>query len=171
MKDLRLRPRQQFSYANYQESASKINATGVFSTTDFLFTPREGTDTLDLSLNCVFDKPYDFYIEGNAIGRTNGRYGPELRVGITKRNVFHGAEKLDVNLHGAYQWQKGGSDNSSTYQYGADVSLEFPRIIAPFYNSDKIRLDKVTGRPKPRRFFSTPSTYAKISTDVVNRPD
>lgn len=171
LKDLKLRPRQLFSYDNYQESVSKINSTGVFSSTDFQFTPRPDTDTLDLRLNCVLDKPYDFYIEANAIGRTNGRYGPEAKIGFTRRNLFHGGEKLDINLHGSYEWQRGGGDNSSTFQYGADASIEFPRIIAPFYNSDRVRRDKDGRRIRRRRFYSTPTTYAKISTDIVRRPE
>ena len=171
LKDLRLRPRQQFSYANYLESASNINATGVFSSTDFQFNPRPGTDTLDLTLNCVFDKPYDFYIEANAIGKTIGNYGPEMRIGFTKRNAFHAGEKLDINLHGTYEWQRSGGSNNSTYQYGADVSLEFPRIIAPFYNSDRRRGDRTTDRPRRRRFYTTPTTFAKVSSDIVRRPN
>ena len=170
LKDLTLRPRQAFSQEKYQESASKINATGVFSSTDFIFTPRAGTDSLDLTLNCVFDKPYDFYFSTNINGRTIGRWGPEVKLGITRRNAFRGGEKLDVNLHGSNEWQSGASSDMNTFQYGADVSLEFPRIIAPFYNSEKVRRDK-DGRPKPRRFISTPTTYAKISTDVVRRPE
>ena len=171
LKDLKLRPRQLFSYDNYLESASKINSTGVFSSTDFQFTPRPGTDTLDMRLNCVLDKPYDFYIEANAIGRTNGRFGPEAKIGFTRRNLFHGGEKLDINLHGSYEWQRGGGTNSSTYQYGADVSIEFPRIIAPFYNSDRVRRDKDGRRIRRRRFYSTPTTFAKVSTDIVRRPE
>ena len=170
LKDLTLRPRQAFSQEKYQESASKINATGVFSSTDFIFKPRAGTDSLDLTLNCVFDKPYDFYFSTNINGRTIGRWGPEVKIGFTKRNAFRGGEKLDINLHGSNEWQSGGSSDMNTFQYGADVSLEFPRIIAPFYNSEKVRRDK-NGRPKPRRFFSTPTTYAKLSTDVVRRPE
>ena len=170
LRNLRLRPRQEFSYEKYQESASKINATGVFSSTDFQFTPRTDSDTLDLRLNCTFDKPYDFYIEGNAIGRTSGRYGPELKVGLTRRNAFRAGEKLDLNLHGAYEWQKGANADMNSYQYGADVSIEFPRIIAPFYNSDRVRRDK-NGRPIRRRFYSSPTTYAKVSSDVIRRPE
>ena len=170
IQNLRIRPRQEFIYDRYVESTSKLNATGVFSNTDFQFTPRPDTDTLDLKLNLVFDKPYDFYIEGNAIGRTNGRYGPELKIGFAKRNLFRGAEKLDVNLHGSYQWQNTSDGHNSNYQYGADVSLEFPRIIAPFYNSDRIRRDK-NGRPIRRKFYSAPTTFAKISTDVIYRPE
>lgn len=168
LRNLRLRSRQPYSYEKYQESVSKINATGVFSSVDFQFTPR-ATDTLDLRLSCTFDKPYDFYFEANAIGRTSGRYGPEARVGITRRNAFHGAEKLDVNLHGAYEWQNSGGSDMSSYQYGIDASIEFPRIIGPFYDSDRVRRDK-NGRPKRRRFYSAPTTYAKVSSDIIRRP-
>ena len=171
LKDLKLRPRQLFSYDNYMESANKINSTGVFSTTDFQFTPRPDSDTLDLRLNCVLDKPYDFYFECNAIGRTNGRFGPEAKIGFTRRNLFHGGEKLDINAHGSYEWQRGGGENSATFQYGADVSVEFPRIIAPFYDSDRVRRDKNGRRIRRRRFYSTPSTFAKVSTDIIRRPE
>ena len=171
LRNLRLRSRQEYSYDNYLESASKINATGVFSSTDFLFTPRPDTDTLDLVLNCVFEKPYDFYLETNAIGRTSGRYGPEVKIGFTRRNLFRGGEKLDINLHGSYEWQHGGGENSATYQYGADATIEFPRILAPFYNSDRVRRDK-NGRPiRRRRPYAAPTTLAKMSFDIVQRPD
>jgi len=169
LRNLKLRSRQPYSYDKYQESVAKINATGVFSSVDLQFNPRENTDTLDLQLNCTFDKPYDFYFEANAIGRTNGRFGPEARVGITRRNVFHGAEKIDLNLHGAYEWQHTAESNMNSYQYGADASIEFPRIIAPFFNGNRRRQDR-NGRLRPRRFINTPTTFAKVSSDIVRRP-
>ena len=171
LKDMRLRSRQEYSYEKLQESASLINSNGVFSNTDFRFTPRPDTDTLDLRLSCTFDKPYDFYIEGNAIGRTNGRYGPMLKVGITKRNTFRAAEKLDINLHGSYDFSLNDKSRESNYQIGADVSLEFPRLLIPFYDPLRIRRDK-NGRPiRRRRYYATPTTLAKISADIVSRPD
>ena len=168
LKNLKLRPRQEFSYEKYQESASLINATGVFSAVDFQFTPR--ADSLDLRLNCTFDKPYDFYIETNMTGSTIGRYGPEVKLGVTRLNAFRGAEKLDINLHGSYEWQTSGGSDMSTYQYGADAAIEFPRIIAPFYNSDKVRRGK-DGRPRRRDYNFTPTTIAKMSMDIVRRPE
>ncbi|MBQ8712591.1 MAG: BamA/TamA family outer membrane protein [Prevotella sp.] len=181
LKNMRLFPRRLYSYENYQETAAKINATGVFSSVDFQFTPRSyalpdshtsasQSDTLDLQLNCTFDKPYDFYFETNFNARTIGRFGPEVKVGFTKRNAFHGGEKLDVNLHGNYEWQKSNHERMNSYQYGVDASIEFPRIVAPFYDSDRIRRTK-DGRPRPHRFFSTPVTLAKVSIDKINRPD
>ena len=179
---MRLFPRQPFSYDKYQESAARVNATGVFSAVDFQFTPRLRTeadslagqaDTLDLRLNCTFDKPYDFYFETNVNARTIGRWGPELKVGFAKRNAFHGAEKLDINLHGNYEWQRSNGESMNSYQYGVDASIEFPRIIAPFVSQQGRRPQSRDGerRPRRRRFFTTPTTLAKLSADVINRPD
>lgn len=176
LRNMKLRPRSAFSYDNYQESLQKINASGVFSSVDFQFTPRD-YDTLDLVLNCTFDKPYDFYVETNVINRTIGRMGPELKAGVTRRNLFRGGEKIDINVHGNYEWQTSNAEESmSSYQYGADASIEFPQIILPFYSERDImrkRREKNGGNTanlKPR-FYSTPWTIAKISTDIIRRPN
>ena len=182
MADMKLRPRQLYSYDNYQQSVAKINAMGLFSMTDFTFTPRDTSltsnlspltpraDTLDLTLNCVFDKPWDFYIETNFNARTIGRMGPELRMGVTRRNAFRGGEKIDVNVHGSYEWSTSGGSNMNNYDYGADASIEFPRIIAPFFGGNRVRRDKDGRIIRRRRFYSTPSTIAKVSTDIIYRP-
>lgn len=175
MADLKLRHRQMYNYDNYLESLSKINAMGLFSMTEFQFTPRDTTaacDTLDLTLNCTFDKPWDFYVETNFNARTIGRMGPELRLGITRRNAFRGGEKIDINLHGSYEWaSSSGSEKSmNNYEYGVDASVEFPRIIAPFYKNSRIRRDSQGRIIRRRRFFSTPITLAKFSTNIIYRP-
>ena len=173
LRNMKLRPRAVFSYDNYQESMQKINASGVFSSVDFQFTPHD-RDTLDLLMNCTFDKPYDYYVETNFINRTIGRMGPELRMGITRRNAFHGGEKLDINVHGSYEWQTSNTEeNMSSYQYGADAAIEFPRIILPFYSERNImrkRRERDRNNRKPR-FYSTPWTIAKVSTDIIRRPN
>lgn len=172
--DLKLRPRQLFSYEKYLESLNKLTSTGIYSRVDFKFTPRDTTetcDTLDLALSCVFEKPYDFYIETRAKNSTIGRFGPELVIGLTKRNAFRGGEKLDINLHGNYEWQtRGDKSLKNSYEYGYDVSLEFPRIVAPFFGGNRIRRDS-NGRIKRRRryFFSAPTTIARLSNNVINR--
>jgi len=180
MADLKLRPRQRFSYDNYMQSVNKINAMGLFSMTDFVFTPRDTSrvnllsptpnDTLDLTINCVFDKPWDFSVETNFNVRTIGRMGPELRLGVTRRNAFRGGEKINVTLHGSYEWSTSGGSSMNNYDYGADASIEFPRIIAPFFGGNRIRRDKNGRIIPPRRYYTTPTTLAKISADVVYRP-
>ncbi len=171
LRDLKLRPRQLFSYDNYLASMQNINSVGLFSSTDFKFVPREGTDSLDLYLTCTFDKPYDFYIETSYKNRTIGRMGPEMKIGFTRRNAFRGGEKLDINLHGSYEWQtSGGDSDNNSYTYGVEGSLEFPRIIAPLIVSDKIKRDKDGRIKRPMRYYSTPWTIAKAATDIIMRP-
>ena len=174
---IRLRSRQPYSYNSYLETANAMNATGLFSMTDFQFTPRQNlSDTLDLTINAVFDRPYDVYVETNFTKRTIGRMGPELKLGLTKRNLLRGGEKLDVNLHGSYEWQTSGNGGDmNTYDYGADVSLEFPRLVAPFMGGNQIRrrLEKARekGLPlRPSRWRRTATTLAKVSSDIVRRP-
>ena len=173
---MRLRPGQPYRYNDYLETANALNATGLFSMTNFTFSPRN--DTLDLTINAIFERPWDVYAETNLSMRTIGRIGPELRVGVAKRNLFRGDEKLDLNLHGSYEWQIGGNSGGdmNTYNYGIDVSLEFPRIVAPFMGGNQIRRRLERARERgltlpPRRWRRTATTLAKVSSDIVRRPN
>ncbi len=167
LRDIKLRPGQRFSQSTYSESAAVINSLGLFSMSEFTFTPRDTTaacDTLDMTLSCVFDKPYDASIEANYKLKSNDRTGPGLVLGLTKRNAFRGGEKLTIDLKGSYEWQTGKKvdGNSSTinsYEYGADVSIEYPRLETPF------------GLFKRHRFYAPPSSLFSLSGDVLNRAD
>ena len=142
LSDLKLHPRKLFRYDDYLESSNKLSGSGQFSSVEFAFTPRDTTatcDTLDLNLSCTFGKPYDFYIETNYTNKINGRTGPELVIGFTKRNAFRGGEKLDINLHGSYEWPRGVHvrrtlTHINPNAYCASESNEYP-AIAPNYLS------------------------------------
>ncbi|MCH4148687.1 MAG: BamA/TamA family outer membrane protein [Prevotella sp.] len=178
---LKLRPNQLYNSANEEESSKNILNMGLFSYSSLKFTPRDSSltcDTLDLAVDLVFDKPYDFYVEANANGKTTGRMGPELVLGLTKRNAFRGGEKLDVNLHGSYEWQtghqsEGSSSGINSYEYGGDVSLILPRLLTPqsLIRSWATR-ESNTGKPRHHRrhqYYQTPTTTIKASMNVLNR--
>ena len=190
MTGLRLRHGRPYRLENVERFTKHLQSTGLFSYSGIRFTPRDTSatcDTLDARIDLVLDKPYDFYIEANAKGKTSGRYGPELVVGFVKRNAFRGGEKLDINLHGSYEWQTGhASEGSSTgvnsYEYGLDASLTFPRIITPWtlFTSPVKQYERLTSenntedrrkrrRRARRRFFSNPTTVVKLSTNTLNR--
>lgn len=170
---IRMRQGRLYKYDDYISTINALNGKGVFSSVDCRFTPRQHTqdtistpytattyDTLDVSINCMFDKPYDTYLEANVTGKTNGFIGPGLTVGITKKNALRGGELLDVNLHGNYEWQtqrdeEGTGNGINSYEYGLDVSLEMPRLFVPF-------------RTRPFRRYA-PSTTIKLSANAINR--
>lgn len=176
-RDMKIKPRKLYSYQDYQQTINTLTAKGLFSRVDLAFAPRDTSatcDTLDLTLNCVFDKPYDVYLEGNLVGKTTGRVGPGLNLGLVKRNAFRGGEKLTVNLKGSYEWQTGhqadgSSSKFNSYEYGADVSVEMPRLL--FVNNIMRRLRHIRRRKgKPiRQRYATPTTLIKGSFDVLNR--
>lgn len=166
LRDLSLRPKQLFSQNKYSESLNLINSMGLFSMTNFSFTPRDTTaacDTLDMVLNCIFDKPYDGSIEANYSIKSNDLTGPGLVIGLTKRNAFRGGEKLTLNLKGSYEWQtrRGVTSESdvkiNSYEYGVEMNLEYPRLETPFHLFQK------------HRFYKSPTTKFSIEYDVQNR--
>ena len=106
LKDLKLFPRRLYKVENEEAAKRHLQSMGLFSYSSIQFTPRNElaleqhladgcavySDTLDAQIDLVFDKPYDFYVEANGKGKTTGRVGPELVVGLTKRNAFRGGE-------------------------------------------------------------------------------
>lgn len=170
----RLFPRQLYNYSEYQAGISNLSSTGLFSTVDVNFSPRDTTgraDTLDMHMNLVFDKPYDIYLEGNVTGKTNNRIGPGAVLGITRRNAFRGGELLDLKIKGNYEWQtahhgEGNASKFNSYEYGADVSLQLPRMVIPYVSYFR---KKLFNHFRRIGFFSTPSTTLKFSTDILNR--
>ncbi|WP_297244576.1 BamA/TamA family outer membrane protein [uncultured Prevotella sp.] len=160
LRHLRLLPKQQFSYDAYMESADRLSNSGQYSSVQFAFMPQDTTalcDTLDMTVSCVLNKPYEAYVETNYSNKINGRTGPEIVVGFKKKNAFRGGEVIDLNLHGAYEWQTNGQGSDyNSYEYGTDLSVSFPRMIVPFL--------------KPYRYYNTPTTTVRASTNVVNRP-
>ena len=189
--DLKIWPGTVYNNELFEKSQQQLNSSGLFSAMNFTFTPRDTTDTcnvLDMTINCIFDKPYDFYIEAYGKGKTSGRYGPEAIIGLTKRNVFRGGEKLNIRLHGSYEWSSSTDDNGNdhlglnNYEYGAEASLQFPRLVNPFVMPPRKRWEREERKtaeaaekglvyiPKgPRVYYTTPSTTLKASVDVLNR--
>lgn len=165
LRNLTFRRGELFNQDKYNESMTNIGASGLYSLTDYIFTPRDSTancDTLDLTINAVFDKALDGSIEGNFTSKSNDKMGPGLIIDLTKKNAFRGGEKLNFKINGSYEWQTGKSvqGNSSlinSYDYGASISIDYPRLALPWN--------------KRYRFYTVPSTSFSISADCMNRAD
>lgn len=189
--DLKIWPGTLYNNELYEKSQQQLNSSGLFSATSFTFTPRDTTDTcnvLDMAVDCIFDKPYDFYVEAYGKGKTSGRYGPEAVIGLTKRNAFRSGEKLNLRVHGSYEWASNSDDDGkdrlgvNNYEYGAEASLQFPRLVNPFITPPRKRWEReerkiaaaaekgIVYTPRaPRSYYMTPSTTLKASVDVLNR--
>jgi outer membrane protein assembly factor BamA len=174
---LKLRSHQLYNADAEYQTNKYFQSTGLFSNSSLTFTPRDTSancDTLDLNMDLLFDKPYDFYIETNGKGKTTGRMGPELVMGFTKRNAFRGGENLNMNLHGSYEWQTGHKNEGSTssvnsYEYGGDVSLVMPRLLTPGTLLHDLSIGKRRHHHTSTSYIQMPTTTIKTSINILNR--
>lgn len=144
---------------------SKVSGMGVFSNIQMNYTPRDTSstcDTLDVSIFAVLDKPYDSELEAKFTNKSNGLLGPGLSWGMTKRNVFRGAESLNFKVYGSYEWQTGvqsaEADRSllNSYELGSALTLSYPRL-------------KFFGLARKLNRRAQGSTNYKVDVDWMNR--
>lgn len=177
----KMRPGALFSENLYEESTNKLNSLGIFSSVDINFTPRyapdgtieevadsvvqkygaqrAGAGILDMSINAVLDKPYDVSLMATGKGKTNGRLGPGLTLGLAKRNAFHGGELLSAEIGANYEFQTGGSSTAGgSYDFTASLALTVPRLLAPDFML-----------PTRKRWYTTPSTTINIAGETIRR--
>lgn len=165
LQDIRLRPKQMFSQAELTESASRLTTKGIFSSTDISFTKSktipetDSIGTIDMLIDCILDKPYDFSLSANYTQKSSGRGGPGIGAGFAKRNAFRGGEILSFNLKGNVEFQLGnkGQSKELNYDIGADLTLDMPRLLLPNWL-----------RPH-RRWYIPPSTIFSVAFETINR--
>ena len=181
--DMKLRSGELYSQDLYEESLNRFIGQGVYSSTSIEFKKklrpdgtvltvpdtvrsltrdgqeRRGAGILDMTVNCILDKPYDVTLQANYLGKTSGRMGPGASLGFAKRNAFRGGEVLGFNLAGSYEFQTGGSgDNGANYEISGDMTLTMPRLLMPTFL-----------KKHRRRWMNTPSTMITVARETINR--
>ncbi|MBZ0328059.1 MAG: sorting and assembly machinery component 50 [Altibacter sp.] len=136
-----------FKYPNisYQEDPADSTGTGLIAT--ILLTPQKKY-TLGVDFDVI---PFPSPIQQFGIG-----FSSTLMI----RNVFRGAEILEISGRGNVGSSKDAADNSGSFfnisEIGGDVKLSFPRILFP------IRTEKLI--PK----YMSPSTSMSFGANAQN---
>lgn len=120
---------------NYTQEA--LARLGVFKFNEFQYTPRNGSDTLDIKVNSMFDLPYDSELEFNLTTKDTKQTGPGAKFNLSRKNFMRMGASLNLELKGSYEWQTsstvdGRSSVMNSYELGAALSLDFPRLILPW---------------------------------------
>lgn len=73
-------------------------------------------------------------LQAEVSARTNsaGFSGSALSVNWSHRNAFRGGELFKVSMVGSMDFQSGEGTDYNLYRSGAEVSLVWPRLVAPF---------------------------------------
>lgn len=149
MRNIQIREGELYSQNKQQNAVNKLSQMNIFNSFRLNLIPREGTDLLDLDITTQLDKPYDFTFELNATAKSNNQIGPGAKISLAKRNVFRGGETLKLTLSGSYEWQtdnkiQGNAAMVNSWEGGADLSLNFPRLYFPLLNRRYTRLPATT---------------------------
>ncbi len=150
-----------FSVRQMNNTQTYLSRLGIFNGIEINAIPDTlaKEPTLDVYINCTFDKPLEATLEANASSKSNSYLGPGLAATITNKNIFGGGEQFSVKINGDYEWQTGHGNEKSkfnSYEVGLTTSLAFPRLLAP---------DWVTRR---RRVLNW--TRITLNAELMNRP-
>lgn len=149
-----------FSVAGMNRTQSYLSRLGIFNNINIEAMPDTTAKepTLNVTVQCTYDKPLEATLEANVASKSNSYLGPGLTFTVSNHNVFGGGEQLSVGLTGSYEWQTGHNRSSvfNSYEAGINASLAFPRLLAPRF------------MPLSRRNLNW--TRFTLGADVLNRP-
>ena len=138
---IQLRSGELYSQSLEQSTRQSLLGLGAFSYVDMQFVARDTLhNLLDLYITAELDKPWDSSLSGVFTTKSNNFIGPGLNLSLGRRNLFGGGERLSLDLYGSYEWQtnrtRSNQDVSisdiNSYEVGANLNLQAPRILLPW---------------------------------------
>lgn len=142
MRNLFYKKGELFNQARQTYTQEAMARMGIFKFTEFRYVPQDTTsrcDTLDVRIHAVFDQPYDGELEFNVTTKSTDQTGPGAVFSLTRKNFKRMGADLSLQLRGSYEWQTNSTvegDNTvmNSYELGASLSLDFPRLMLPWSN-------------------------------------
>ena len=149
MRNVQIRNGELYSREKQQNAINKLSRMNIFNNFRINLIPRADSDLLDMEITTQLDNPYDFSFELNVTSKSNNQIGPGSKISLAKRNVFRGGETLKFTLSGSYEWQtddkvQGKAALVNSWEFGTDLSLNFPRIYFPLLSRRRLRLPATT---------------------------
>ncbi len=157
-----------YDIRNVEATKRFLNSFSFFKLIHIRFDPVESSSDSVIWLNAHYQltpytlQSYTVELEGSNTG-VNWEAGVNLS--YQNRNTFRGAELLDVKVKGALEATRDvvGEEVSknlsfNTYEYGADMRLEFPKFLMPFTDEQSFRKNR-------------PQTSTELQYNFQQRPD
>jgi outer membrane protein assembly factor BamA len=126
-----------YHFGRAEDTFTALNRLRQFRFINIYFQPEEAAGD-SARLNCLIDlaplprQSLTFDIEGT---NTSGNFGIANNINYMHRNLFRGAEILQVKLKGAMERQQAVVSNESldfnTREAGLEANLAVPRLIGP----------------------------------------
>lgn len=156
---IRFRTGKTLTVRDMNRTQTYLSRLGIFNGIDINAIPDSlHPGTLNVLIECTFDKPMEASIEVNVTSKSNSYLGPGVDLKLTNKNIFGGGEQFSIDLFGSYEWQTGRGRSSvfNSYEVGLNAGLSFPRLLAPRFI------------PRSRRQLNW--TRITLGADLLNRP-
>ncbi|MDQ1332523.1 MAG: hypothetical protein QG576_558, partial [Bacteroidota bacterium] len=137
-----LKPGSIFNVTNTERTQSHLLSLKTYRLVNIFYTEVPEPDkkpgdvlTLDcnIQLTLLSQQSFKAEIEGT---NSSGNLGGALNLIYQHKNLFHGAELLNLKLKGAYEATNQGDSLRSIQEYGIETSLRFPKFLLPFLEKE-----------------------------------
>ncbi|RZK18059.1 MAG: hypothetical protein EOO86_11090 [Pedobacter sp.] len=148
-----------YNRRDHNQSLNRMVNVGAFQDVRAEFLPLDSfkNNQLDLNIYLTPLKKNSLTFSVTGTSKSNNFVGSEVKVTQTTRNLFRGAEQLDVSVSGGFETQtRGTSLGRNSLSLTTEAKLTFPRFIVPFY------------KPNSTTAF-IPKTIASLSYQMLNR--
>jgi len=150
---------ERYNRKDHNQSLNRMVNLGAFQDvrTEFLPIDSFKNNQLDLNIYLTPLKKNSLTFSVTGTNKSNNFVGSELKITQTKRNIFRGAEQLDISASGGFETQYSGQAKGiGSYSLTGEAKLTLPRFIVPFY------------KPKSTTAF-TPKTIISLGYQLLSR--
>ncbi|HTM97834.1 MAG TPA: BamA/TamA family outer membrane protein [Pedobacter sp.] len=148
-----------YNRKDHNQSLNRMVNIGAFQDVRAEFLPLDSFRNNELDLNIYLTplKKNSLSFSVTGTNKSSNFVGSEIKITQTTRNLFRGAEILDLSASGGFETQYSGqSKGLNSYSFTAEGKLTFPQFIVPFY------------KPKSTTAF-IPKTVASLSYQLLSR--
>lgn len=139
-----IRPGQLYSASRVRKTYNSYTRFGAVKYTNISFdTTSDSTLACHVAVSPAKRMSTNLELDGT---NTAGDLGMSAALSFTNRNLFKGSELMTLKLRGAYETITQLQDYSGDHyiEYGADLSLNFPKLILPFVGDETLGHSKAT---------------------------
>ncbi len=157
LRSVYLRKYEIYSRINHNITLNRLMTMGNFKFVRVKFSDSDTLISGFLDVNILMTQmpKRTFRAEIDIVSKSNNYTGPQLNFSLLNRNIFSGAELLNLNMATSYEAQFSGKNNNLySYSLNPQVELYFPRFLVPF----KIRTNSMY---VPKTRFSLSYNYLK----------
>jgi outer membrane protein insertion porin family len=153
-----LKKQELYSRENHTLTLNRLMSMGNFKfvSVKFSVSDTSAPGFLDATILMTPFPKRSFSMETDLVTKSNNYSGPQINLSLLNKNIFNGAESLNLTMAGAYEFQLGGK-NKTLYSFTVSPKAElyFPRFLIPF----NIRI----------RSLYVPKTKISLSLDYLRR--